>query len=127
MSTKSSMSTLVRFGGLALFALFAARPVVASELVPGAFTTYPTRGTRIVDSSNVVPGPIASHLVYLGESRDQAIADAREQGEQPRIAQADTGKRARSSFETYQEVEGLSPLSTQFTRKTRANVAPAHS
>ena len=84
-------------------------------------------GTRVIDSSNLVPGPNASYRVYLGESREQAIADARQQGEQPRVAKADTGVRVRSGFETYREVEGLSPLSTQFAPRIRANAVPARS
>ena len=121
MSTKSSISAL---SGLALVALFAARPALAADFVPGDSTTYPTANVRIVPPSDVAPGPIASHLIYLGESRDQAIADARQHGEQPRVAQAETAPAARSSFATYQQVLGLSPVGTQPTRKNRSG---AHS
>jgi hypothetical protein len=116
-TTKSSISTL---SGLALVALFAARPALAGDVVAGDSYTYPTANVRIVPQSDLVPGPIASHLIYLGESRDQAIADARAQGEQPRVAQAGSTTVARSSFETYEQVLGLSPVGTQPTRKSRA-------
>ena len=93
MSTKSSISAL---SGLALVALFAARPALAADVVPGDSTTYPTANVRIVPQSNVTPGPIAAHLIYLGESRDQAIADARQHGEQPGTALAESTPAARS-------------------------------
>jgi hypothetical protein len=122
MSAKSSISALSAISGLALVALFAARPALAADYVTGDSTTYPTANVRIVPPSNVTPGPIASHLVYLGESRDQAIADARQQGEQPRFAAIESMPAARSGFETYAHVLGLSQVGTQPTRKN-----PAHS
>ena len=89
MSTKSSISTLSALSGLALVAVFAARPALAADVVSGDSYTYPTANVRVVPQSAVTPGPIASHLIYLGESRDQAIADARAQGEQPRVGVAE--------------------------------------
>jgi hypothetical protein len=124
MSTTKS-STIARLGGLALFALFAARPALAADFIAGDSTTYPTAGTRVISESNVRPGPNASHLIFLGESRDEAIADARVQGEQPTALKAEPVRQARSSFQTYEDVEGLSPVGTQPTRKSRTFVAPA--
>ena len=115
MSTKSSISAL---SGLALVALFAARPALAADFVPGDSTTYPTVNTHVIAQSDATPGPIASHLVYLGESRGQTIADARQQGEQPRATLAQASPRARSGFEAYEQVLGLSPIDTQPTRKS---------
>jgi hypothetical protein len=125
MSTKSSISVMTRWGSLALFALFAARPALATDYVPGDSTTYPTAGVRVVTEPNVEPGPIASHLIYLGESRDQAVADAEARGEQPRPVNGEPIRQARSSFQTYEHVLGLSPVGTQPTRKNRAFIAPA--
>jgi len=116
MSAKSSISAL---SGLALVALFAARPALAADFVPGDSTTYATANARVIAQSDATPGPIASHLIFLGESRDQAIADARQQGEQPRATLAESTPRVLSSYEAYQQVEGLSPIGTQPTRKNR--------
>ena len=103
-TTKSSIRAL---SGIAIAALFAAGPALAAGVVPGDSTTIRTAGTHVVPPSNVAPGPIASHLIYLGVSRDQAIAEARQHGEQPQVAVAQASSRARSSVESYQQFLGL--------------------
>ena len=120
MSTKSSISTL---SGLALVALFAARPALAGDFVPGDSTTYVTANTRVIPASTVTPGPIASHLVYLGVSPDQAIADARQHGEQPYAGRVESVPAARTGLETYEQVLGLSPAASQSTSKSHQHVA----
>lgn len=125
MSTSTSISTIARLGGLALFALIAARPAFATDVVAGDSSTYPTAGTRIVSEPNLQPGPIAAHLIYLGVDRDDAIAEAGAQGERARTPKAVPVAQVRSSYQTYENVLGLSPVGTQPTRKNRAFVAPA--
>jgi hypothetical protein len=109
---------LLPLGSAALLSLSVASPAQASEAdayyrchVVGETAACsglpaPTMGEMTVTKE--VPGDYAHYLMYLGESPEKAIADAREVGEQPKVAAVEVDTpRHYSAAEQYERYLGM--------------------
>ncbi|HEX4509421.1 MAG TPA: hypothetical protein VH328_05055 [Burkholderiaceae bacterium] len=122
----STLKSSTRLAAIALLAISAAGSAMAFNYTPGDSTTYQTANARVLPESDVQPGPIAQHLIYLGESRGQAIAQARTQGEQPRASTVLTSQQTSSGYQAYEREMGLSHVGNFAPRKARV-AAPTRS
>ena len=112
--SKSILRYVLPLGGAALLSLSAAIPAQASQgdayyrcHVVGETQACENLPAPVMNgTTQLVPGSYGQYLVFLGESRDKAIADARARGEQPKEVIAQQAPRHYSSAEAYERFLG---------------------
>ena len=113
--SKSILRYVLPLGGAALLSLSAAIPAQASQddayyrcHVVGESQACAGLPAPAMNSTTtrLVPGSYGQYLVFLGESNDQAIADARARGEQPKEVITQAAPRHYTSAEAYERYLG---------------------
>ena len=113
--SKSILRYVLPLGGAALLSLSAALPAQASQ-GDAYYRCHVVGETKACDglaapamnstTTQLVPGSYGQYLVFLGESNDKAIADARARGEQPKEVITQEAPRHYSSAEAYERFLG---------------------
>ena len=112
--SKSFLRYVLPLGGAALLSLSAAMPAQASQgdafyrcHVVGETQACEGLPTPVTNgTTQLVPGSYGQYLVFLGESNEKAIADARARGEQPKEVVTQEAPRHYTSAEAYERFLG---------------------